>query len=286
MDAKRICEVGRVDEAKGGMATEEDFMDWKEMALESMATKVGVEEGVVGYVPGVEIVPARSEPEADALTDSQEAMRGSNGAFESSIVVAKDLVHAYDRKCIHLEFDLAKISRNEVSDRDHLAVWPINPDDEVQRLCQLLGLDEETRTELVVVKSTTEGRQLSNPATRRKFPKHHLNICGPVSRDFLRHLVAYCPTGGATNMISGWVKNRTLFQKDITERHLSISKVMQVAWGDLVWGSLPFTLLVEFLGKLQPRYYSIASSPSLSPHQPAVRVAIASKIFDKDSRFQ
>lgn len=42
MEAKRLCEVGKAYEAKGGMTTEEDFMDWKEMAMRSMATKCGV----------------------------------------------------------------------------------------------------------------------------------------------------------------------------------------------------------------------------------------------------
>jgi NADPH-ferrihemoprotein reductase len=115
---------------------------------------------------------------------------------------------------------------------------------------------------------------------------HHLDICGPGSRGFLRQLIVYCPTERAKDMISGWVKNKTSFQEEVTHRHLSISKVMQLAGGNAVWDTFPFSLLVEFLGKLQPRYYSIASSPPVSPQQPSIIVAVTSKTFDEDTHFR
>lgn len=45
-----------------------------------------------GLCPWVDIVSAGLDFETDAISETRKEMRSSSGAFESSIVVAKDLI--------------------------------------------------------------------------------------------------------------------------------------------------------------------------------------------------
>lgn len=60
---------------------------------------------------------------------------------------------------------------------------------------------------------------------------------------------------------------------------------MQLACDDRTWDKLPFSFLLDCLGKLKPRYYSIATSPTVSPLQPAITLAITRKTSDPDAQF-
>jgi sulfite reductase alpha subunit-like flavoprotein len=54
----------------------------------------------------------------------------------------------------------------------------------------------------------------------------------------------------------------------------------------VVWPSELFTLLVQSLPKLQPRYFSIAFSPKSSPHRIAITVGVADEqIAGTEERF-
>lgn len=53
-----------------------------------------------------------------------------------------------------------------------------------------------------------------------------------------------------------------------------------------VWPSELFTLLVQLLPKLQPRYFSIASSSKISPHRIAITVGFVNEqITGTEERF-
>jgi NADPH-ferrihemoprotein reductase len=299
LGAKRLGTVGRADEARGGMATEEDFTEWKEAALGSIKLKFGVEERAVRYTPELDIVPVSAhrsslhlgEPKAlHPVSGRTETKRFRNGPLAVPVVISRDLTPSANRRYIHLEFDLSGDRSMKYQTGDHLAVWPQNPEEEIQRLCHLLGLSEEERTEAIELKSRVENKEapIPSPTTRETILRHYLQICAPVSRDLLWLILEYCPNEEATEIISTWAKDKDKFNRDISSRYLTLSKVLQLAGGNQIWQKLPFTLLVEGLGKLQPRYYSIASSPSLSPHQPAITVSVTSKLlgsFEKDVRF-
>lgn len=59
--------------------------------------------------------------------------------FIARVSEIRELFEAGDRNCVHVEFDL-KDSGLRYQPGDHLAIWPINPDSEVERLMKLLGL--------------------------------------------------------------------------------------------------------------------------------------------------
>ena len=292
LGAKRIGPVARADEAQGSMSTEDNFMEWKEAVLQSVAEKFNVTERTLTYAPEVDIVTLTGiqstshleglEAQYHASAEDGKGRSGTNGTFVARMAVSRSLTSTPDRSCLHLEFNLPSDRALKYQSGDHLVVLPINPEEEVQRLCNLLGLSELTRAEAIEIKSRVESKPLSIPrqTTRESILRHDLDICGPVSRDLLRLLRTYSPTAEAAEIIGSLANDRDRFASVVSSRRLSLGKVLQLAGGSQPWVRLPFTLLVESSGKLQPRYYSIASSPTISPHQPAITVSVTSKVMD------
>lgn len=291
LGAHRLLTVGRADEAKGGMSTDEDFMEWKESALECISQKFGVEATTVVYKPALVIVPTEADQnqlhlgEQPAHHLNGRTKKDSHRPVAAPIVAVRDLATSdHLRQCIHLEVDLTG-ARIKYQTGDHLAVWPVNCDDEVERLCRLLSLSEADRTAAVEIRPK-ETAPLPTPTTRETILRHYLEISGPVSRDLLGLLVNYCPTPEASRVLTTLYKNKEAFKNHVSSHCLTVGKVMEMAGGlDALWDKVPFSLLVETLGKLQPRFYSIASSPSISPNQPAITVSTTSKILGSDCRF-
>ncbi|KAF7115492.1 hypothetical protein CNMCM5793_002450 [Aspergillus hiratsukae] len=276
LGATRVGTVGKADEAKGGTATDEDFLEWKESMLERLGEMFGVEERPMVYSPQLNIVPA--DPKTNAIV-TREAM---SNILPAPLVIARTLTNSVDRTCLHLELDLSGNRSMKYQTGDHLLVWPQNSVAETQRLCQLVGLSEGDRTQPVEIKSRIQGKSTGfpSPTTKETILRHYLDISGPVSRDVLRQLAAFSPTKAAQEYLLALAKDKAKFETTVSLKLLSLGKVMQLAAGDKVWNQLPFTFLLECLGKLQPRYYSIASSPSVSPFQPAITLAITRKFLE------
>lgn len=72
--------------------------------------------------------------------------------YPSIIVDSRELFNSPNRNCIHMEFDINGSGITYLSG-DHIAIWPINPEEEVYRLLKVLGLWEKKDT-VVTVEST------------------------------------------------------------------------------------------------------------------------------------
>jgi NADPH-ferrihemoprotein reductase len=278
LGARRIGTVGKADEAKGGAATDEDFLEWSNSMLQSLGEMFGVEKRPMVYSPELDVVAADPKTE---VTLAREAQPNIN--IPAAMVAARVLTNGLDRRCFHLEFDLSSNRSMKYQTGDHLLVWPHNSVSDVRGLCRLLGLGEMERTQPVKIESRLQGGNYAasfpTPTTKETILRHYLDISGPVPRDVLRQLATFSPLPAAGEYLLALAKDKERFHTTVSLAHLSLANVMQLAAGDQVWNQLPFTFLLECLGKLQPRYYSIASSPSVSPFQPAITLAITRKVL-------
>ena len=290
LGGQRLGPVGRADEAISSMSTQEDFSEWKENVLDCIKLKFKVDELEVVYKPAFDIVPNDGQPNTVYLGEpnarylageSTKPRSGLSNPYAATVIVSKDLATDENRKAVHLEFDLSAAGW-KYQTGDHIAVWPINPDVEVERLCQLLGLTENDRKEVIEIRSRDQDMPVPvpSPTTKETILRYYLELCGAVSPDVLRLLVQFCPTEESRDVLSGLVKDKNAFRTQVSSRCMTIGQVMEMVGSEAVWKDVPFSLLVECLGKLQPRYYSIASSPSVAPRQPAVTVSITSKLLD------
>jgi NADPH-ferrihemoprotein reductase len=54
--------------------------------------------------------------------------------------------------------------------------------------------------------------------------------------------------------------DKDYFQQMVSSRYLNLSQTLEMACGSQPWSGVPFSLLIEGIHKIQPRYYSISSS--------------------------
>ena len=282
LGASRIGPIGLADESQG--TTEESFMDWKEAILEDLGAVVTLTEHPITYEPTIAISEVSVDKKDIYLGELNEKhLYGQTGRvaynkknpYAAPIATSRIIASVLNRNCLHLEFDLSEVPALRYQTGDHLAVWPVNPENEVERLFELLGLDELERTRPVKIESKdTAASKLSlpSPTTKEALLKYYLEICALASRDFLVMLAQYAPTPAAKEKLLLFGQDKDAFRTEIAARCLSIGKVMERVESEAKWTKVPFSLFVESFGRLQPRKYSISSSPLVQPRQPAITV--------------
>jgi NADPH-ferrihemoprotein reductase len=289
--AQRLGYIGKADEAKGATATEEAFREWKADMLEKLAQRLNRKERVLAYESGLEIIEASDrnpesspdiylgEPNFQHLSGSPDSHIDLRNPYAAPIAESRELFISGDRNCIHMEFDISGVPSVKYRCGDHLAVWPVNPNNEVERLVSVLGWDDRTRHAVIDIKPRDKEMKvpIPSPTTRETILRYYLEICGPISRDLVGLLNDFCPSDTARSYLGQLYKDWSIIGNSFSNKHLNIGKLLLLADANNRWTSVPVTLLIEAIPKLQPRYYSIASSPTVSPRRPAITAVVAGR---------
>ena len=262
-------------------------MDWKEAILEDLGKAIVLHERPITYEPNIDILDVCVDDHTIYLGEpSEKALQGitekvaynANNPHAAPVAASRVLSPAQDRICTHMEFNIAGAPALRYQTGDHLAVSPVNPDNEVELLFSLLDFDDMTRARPIIIDAkegaTTGKPSLPSPTTREALFKYYLEICALPSRDFVVLLSGYAPTELAKEALLRLGTNKEAFNSEVVARYLTTGKLMQLVEPNEKWKSVPFSLLVENFNYIQPRYYSISSSPLVQPRQPAVTVAV------------
>lgn len=262
-------------------------MDWKEAVLEDLGKAIVLSERPITYQPNIDILDVCVDDHTIYLGEpSEKALQGvtekvaynANNPYAAPVAASRVLSPTPDRICTHMEFNIVGAPALRYQTGDHLAVSPVNPDNEVELLFSLLDLDEVTRSRPIIISAkegaTTGKPSLPSPTTRETLFKYYLEICALPSRDFVVLLSEYAPTVAAKEALLRLGTNKEAFRSEVVARYLTTGKLMQLVEPDRKWTSVPYSLLVENFNHIQPRYYSISSSPLVQPRQPAVTVAV------------
>jgi NADPH-ferrihemoprotein reductase len=287
MGATRIGERGEGDDDK---SMEEDYLAWKDGMWDAFATAMGVEEGQGGDSPDFavseldqsSVVPEKvylGELSARALTKTR-GIHDAKNPYASPITVARELFQSTtDRNCVHMEFDITG-SGITYQHGDHVGVWPSNPSIEVDRLLCALGLYDK--------KDTVIGIESLDPALAKvPFPvpttyetvlRHYIDISAVAGRQMLGTLSKFAPTPEAAERLYRLSSNKEEYLYTVANGCLKVGEVLQISAGDdafspsgptpqntTAW-KIPFDIIVSSIPRLQPRYYSISSSPKLHPN--------------------
>lgn len=161
---------------------------------------------------------------------------------------------------------------------DHVGIWPTNPDVEVERLLCVLGL-EEKRDTVIGIESLDPALAkvpFPVPTTYATVLRHYIDISAVAGRQILGNLAKFAPTSEAEATLRKWNTDKELYSAVVHDGCLKLGEVLQLAAGDnmtagkpthgntTVW-NIPFDVIVSAIPRLQPRYYSISSSPKLNP---------------------
>ncbi|KAE8144508.1 NADP/FAD dependent oxidoreductase [Aspergillus avenaceus] len=274
LGANAIMPTGKADDAEG--ATQEDFMAWKEQ-LFAVFKGLGLQEHEVQYVPTLSVQEDESlepidlhngEPDGSSLKAQCSPIR------PLSISASRELFNSSDRHCLHIDLDLTTQPEFTYKTGDHLAIWPGNPDAEVERLLQSLGLTSR-RDIPISIKSTDSATKVKipSPTTVATLFRYYLEICGPVNRDNVLGLAQFAPTPDAKAYLQQLGQDKTSYAIFINKNHVNLGRLLQGASPEK-W-NIPLSYLVETLPSMQPRYYSISSSSVITPRKASITVSVS-----------
>ncbi|KAI7617220.1 NADPH--cytochrome P450, partial [Hortaea werneckii] len=203
LGAKRIGTAGEGDDGAGTM--EEDFLAWKEPMWSALASAMSLEEREAVYEPVFEVTEKPDmdpeddtvylgEPNKNHLEGHSKGPYNAHNPYIAPISESRELFNDMTRNCLHMEIDISG-SNLSYQTGDHVAVWPTNAGKEVDRFLDILNLTDK-RNVVVGVKGmdATAKVPFPSPTTYDAVVRYHMEICAPVSRQFVSQLAQFSPT--------------------------------------------------------------------------------------------
>ncbi|KAG0033006.1 NADPH-cytochrome P450 reductase [Podila clonocystis] len=279
LGATRIGERGEGDD-DGSL--EEDFLSWKDDMWKVVCDFMGIDflAGNSGPRQATYKVQEHTVEEVDELKkvyygEHQEPkfMLGSRPTYDSKnpyaapISVSRELFAASaGRHCLHMEVDVAG-SGISYQAGDHVAVWPVNAEQEVSKLAAVLNLTDKLDTVITVSNTDPASTKLPFPVptTYRTILRNYVDITAPPSRAFIGQLTPFAPTEESAKTFGLWGQDKEAFRINVADARRSLGTVMEKILGAGQTMEIPFDLLIENVPRLQARYYSISSSPKVHP---------------------
>ncbi|OWR41297.1 NADPH--cytochrome P450 reductase isoform X1 [Danaus plexippus] len=274
LGATRVFELGLGDDDAN---IEDDFITWKEKFWPAVCEKYNIENTgeeeltrqfrLVTHAPD-EITPNEVFTGEIARLHSFQNQRvpfDAKNPFLAQIIVNKELHKGGDRSCLHIELDISN-SKMRYEAGDHVAVYPINDRGLVERLGVLTGADlDEVFSLINTDQESTKKNPFPCPTSYRTALSHYIEITALPRTHILRELAEYCMEDEDKNklllMATNSQEGKALYQSFIVDSCRNIVHILE----DLKSCKPPLDHLCELLPRLQPRYYSISSSPKLYP---------------------
>lgn len=281
LGAKALMPVGKANDAEG--ATEEDFMAWKDNLFSVFKEQLGFQEVEAKYVPTLKVEEDESlEPidlhhgEPSSHIDAPKTAAQSSPVRTLSITNSRELFTSSDRHCLHMDLDLTSQPELNYKTGDHLAIWPGNPDTEVDRLLEVLGISSRRDIPLIInpLDPATKNTILT-PSSAHALLRYYLEICAPVNRDNVRELAQFAPTPETKAYLLNLGQDKSAYADFINRTHVNLGRLLQLASPNQAWSNLPLSYLVETLPHIRPRFYSISSSSVVSPRKPSITAIVS-----------
>ncbi|RVX66835.1 NADPH--cytochrome P450 reductase [Exophiala mesophila] len=284
LGAERIGTAGEGDDGAGTM--EEDFLAWKEPMWAALSEKMGLEEREAVYEPVFSVEEKEDlsvedetvylgEPNKNHLESAQKGPYNAHNPFIAPIAESKEVFTVKDRNCLHMEIDISN-SGMTYTTGDHIAVWPTNAGLEVDRFLKTFGLDAKRHT-VISLKALdpTAKVPFPTPTTYDAAVRYHMEVCAPVSRQFIATLAPFAPNEAAKKEAAKLGSESEYFKDKISSQMLNIAQALAAITPE-PWTAVPFSALVEGLNKIQPRYYSISSSSVVQPQKISITAVVES----------
>lgn len=284
LGAQRVGAAGEGDDGAGTM--EEDFLAWKEPMWAALSESMTLEERDAVYEPVFSVSEDDStspddenvylgEPTQGHLEDQPKGPFSPHNPFIAPIVESRELFNVKDRNCLHMEISIAGSGLNYQTG-DHIAVWPTNAGIEVDRLLQVFGVEDKRGT-VINLKGldVTAKVPIPTPTTYDAAVRYYLEICAPVSRQFIATLAAFAPDEETKAEIVRLGSDKDYFHEKITDKCYNIAQALQ-SLTSKPFTAVPFSLIIEGINKLQPRYYSISSSSVVQKDKISITAVVES----------
>ncbi|KAL0132349.1 hypothetical protein PUN28_000258 [Cardiocondyla obscurior] len=273
LGATRVCELGLGDDDSN---IEDDFITWKDKFWPAVCEFFGIE----GAGEDVSIRQYKLTEHVDLPVEriysgeiarlhsftNQRPPYDAKNPFLAAVKVNREL-HGptSDRSCMHIEFDIES-SKMRYETGDHLAVYPVNDAELVNKIGEKCGVDLDTVFTLTNTdEESTKKHPFPCPCSYRTALTHYLDITSNPRTHVLKELAEYTSDPADKEklklMASTSAEGKAAYQQWINQENRNIVHILE----DIPSLKPPLDHLCEILPRLQCRYYSISSSPKLYP---------------------
>ncbi|XP_018364415.1 PREDICTED: NADPH--cytochrome P450 reductase [Trachymyrmex cornetzi] len=273
LGATRVCELGLGDDDAN---IEDDFITWKDKFWPAVCEFFGIE----GTGEDVSIRQYKLTEHVDLSTDriytgelarlhsftNQRPPYDAKNPFLAPVKVNREL-HGptSDRSCMHIEFNVEG-SKMRYETGDHLAVYPVNSAELVNKIGEQCGANLDTVFTLTNTdEESSKKHPFPCPCSYRTALTHYLDITSNPRTHILKELAEYATDTADKEklklMASTTAEGKTAYQQWIIQENRNIVHILE----DIPSLKPPLDHLCEILPRLQCRYYSISSSPKLHP---------------------
>ncbi|XP_017770493.1 PREDICTED: NADPH--cytochrome P450 reductase [Nicrophorus vespilloides] len=273
LGATRVYDLGLGDDDAN---IEDDFITWKDKFWPAVCEHFGIES--TGEDVSVrqyrlqefkEEIPERVYSGEMARLHSlinQRPPYDAKNPFLAKIIVNRELHKSGDRSCMHIEFDIEG-SKMRYDSGDHLAVYPVNDTELVEKIGKFTGTNLDTVFTLINTdEESSKKHPFPCPCSYRTALTHYLDITMNPRTHVLKELSEYASDPAEKErlrlMSSTSPEGKSLYQQWIISDNRNIVQILE----DLPSCKPALDHLCELLPRLQPRYYSISSSPKLYPN--------------------
>lgn len=276
LGGKRIHPLGLGDD-DGNL--EDDFITWKEAFWASVCQEFNIEASMedVNSRQYEHKVLAEGEYNPEKMYRGEVARLRSfitqrppfdmKNPFMATITVNRNLhKEASGRHCMHLELNMEG-SRMRYDCGDHVAVYPTNNEELVNRLAELLNIELDTVFTMINVdEDSTKKNPFPCPTTYRYALFHYVDIVALPRTHILKELANYTTEPAERDklllMADTTPEGKALYQSWIIDDVRHLTHILE----DLPSCKPPVDHVLELLPRLQPRFYSIASSGKVLPN--------------------
>jgi len=275
LGAKRVYELGVGDDDAN---LEDDFITWKEAFWAAVCVEFQIEASSEEFNTRQyeHKVLGEGDFKAEKLYTGEVARLRSyitqrppfdvKNPYMAPIKVNRNIHNSGSgRHCMHIEVDIEG-SRIRYDAGDHIAVYPKNNEELVNKLGSLLNIDmDQVFTLINLDEDSSKKHPFPCPTTYRTALSHYVEITALPRTHILKELSTYTTDPGEKSklelMCGTTAEGKSLYQSWVVDSCRHVTHILE----DLPTCKPPVDHILELLPRLQPRFYSIASSAKCHP---------------------